>query len=209
MKLCLSCASIIDNGNSCSACGSPISRDYDIIVSAAKSSVEFGILYRNYYESQLTRNGEISSKASIVPPDQWLVFIGIAALSGIVGNASYDLIKSVIRKIISKAKREGGESCFTEFQLESSHGIEIFIEYIREYNEGMPNVSPEVRSAIVEEILIHGITKGNSEDFTALLKRSRCNLSEIANILREAQHKELSSGSLHDLWDKMIDEESH
>jgi len=73
----------------------------------------------------------------------------------------------------------------------------------------MTNVSPEVRSAIVEEILIHGITKGNSEDFTALLKRSRGNLSEIANILREAQHKELSSGSLHDLWDKMIDEESH
>jgi len=102
------------------------------------------------YEAQVERAGKVTSMACLVEAPQWLVFATIAAMSGIIGNASYDAVKAMIKRLYadapSKAKKE--RPAFA-----TDDGIAIFVRHSRDFLEGMQVVDVTVRRAIQEEEL--------------------------------------------------------
>jgi len=74
--------------------------------------------------------------------------MAVAALSGVVGNASYDLVKLVIRKIRNSVRDDSNLDI-----PRSEQEIEIFIEYVREYHTGEMETDDLVISAVREEEL--------------------------------------------------------
>ncbi|SEL08510.1 hypothetical protein SAMN04487787_10674 [Kosakonia sacchari] len=120
-----------------------------------------GVRYRQFFEEQVKSNGKVNSYASLIPSEQWLVFIGVAALSGVIGNATYDLVKVIIKKIIEKAKAEGANEIAEEY--DSDEKIEILIVQINEYINFPEKIHPEVLRGIKEEELVDDYMYGFSE----------------------------------------------
>lgn len=148
MNLCFKCAELYE-GHQCNFCGAEHPDNYDAMLEYSKQVYEMGVNYRNFFEEKVASEGKIRCFASLIQPEQWLVFIGIAALSGVIGNASYDLVKSVIKKIVEKAKQDGAEKIVKQFDLDAK--IEIVIIQIHEYINTPEKIHPEVLRGIKEE----------------------------------------------------------
>jgi hypothetical protein len=86
--------------------------------------------------------------ASLPEPPYWLVFATIAALSGIIGNASYDLIKHAIRRFQRSHPRP---SHYGSVKLNSDQEIDLFIGRTREYVDGLVGVDDRIIALIREE----------------------------------------------------------
>ncbi|NDL63225.1 hypothetical protein [Acerihabitans arboris] len=82
-------------------------------------------------------------------------------MSGVIGNATYDLVKSVIKKIIEKAKSEGANEIADKY--DSDEKIEILIIKINEYVNFPEKIHPEVLRGIKEEERVDDYMYGFSE----------------------------------------------
>src|SRR4051794_27863134 len=101
---CLSCGDEFKENKTnrlrCPRCKKEISRKkYGELFHYSAECVQLGIIYRVQYEQQLKEFGQIRSRYALLPPPDWVVFAGMAALSGIIGNASYHAVCSVLRRI--------------------------------------------------------------------------------------------------------------
>jgi hypothetical protein len=160
IKLCFKCAEFYKD-EKCPFCGAVCPDDYDAILERSKQAYEMGVRYREFFEEQVKSKGKVNSYASLVSPEQWLVFIGVAALSGVIGNATYDLVKSVIKKIVEKAKKEGVDEIVNKF--DSDEKMEIVITQINEYVNYPEKIHSEVLRGIKEEERVDDYMYGFSE----------------------------------------------
>jgi hypothetical protein len=99
------------------------------------------------YERQVQSIGEVRSMACLHEPSHLLVFATIAALSGIIGNSSYDAVKAVIRRLSSQASKSSEELG----PLEADDGMHVLVRHGREFMDGLTEVNVTVRRAIEEE----------------------------------------------------------
>jgi hypothetical protein len=149
--LCLACAetwsvAASEEASLCPACGTANrAAQQDFLLGYARDVVHFGHQYREKYESDIEETAH--RRYFLVPPPEWLVFVAMAVLSGVIGNASYDTIKGVVARILSR------QDSATQTAVDDAFLRKLDGQF-REYLTRLRNVPAPVRSAILEEVLV-------------------------------------------------------
>jgi len=146
-RLCLACATIFDLEAVavCPVCTSRHDEDlYHRVADLAHDVVYHGHLYRRKYEDNIT-SGDTRARYLLVEPSDVLVWLGITVLSGILGGASWDLVRAVAGRIRNSLSDTDTPT----------PDVDVLRNDAEEYVTGMANIDPAVRSAILEEILVH------------------------------------------------------
>lgn len=108
--VCLQCGkldlSTEDGRVRCTNCHFTLTRKrYDKLIDDGRQIVLFGIKYRLEYEMQITTNGNIFRKHAFHEPT--IIEAAVAIIvSGVVGNAAYDLTKTVLVSLYTQLKRQ-------------------------------------------------------------------------------------------------------
>jgi hypothetical protein len=158
-NLCFSCALIFEAPNNesvaCPECGFISERDfYDRVLEPARDAAVFGYFYRRAFERSAER-GE-TKKRYALGVDDIFIFLALAIISGIVGNAAYNASWAALKRIISQVRERyehWGE--LTQLKLfDNEEEVRRFIRYIVEFPHFLRELPPEIRTAIVEEMLV-------------------------------------------------------
>ena len=160
---------------------------YEKIFNYAKKAVYYGYSYRKAYEEQILKDGRIAKRYFSPEPAAILCFIGIAALSGIIGGASYDLVKKIISKIMgsSNSRAEGIDEA--KIKICNNRDIKVFIQYIQEFHEGKSTAIPEIKWEVKKERIIKKLEHTLFPKFNKGAKLSRKTIHEA---LRTAFEKD-------------------
>ncbi|MBW2738870.1 MAG: hypothetical protein JRE64_08485 [Deltaproteobacteria bacterium] len=207
--LCFGCASIYefpsDDDYTCPFCSYSIDGEkYKRILEYAKKAVYYGYEYRMAYEKQINDQGKITLKHALFDPVTLTCFIGIAALSGIIGNASYDILKKVIGEILNKSKKVPDNIGQDKMTFFSETNIEIFIQYIREYHQEKSSAVDEVNYEIEKEGIIWNLT----DTLYPVLKRGKPTRDEIHEAVNKAfdkrkETKKLKNTDFESFWNNI------
>lgn len=188
--LCFNCANIIEKQKSekwfCIACKSEINKEKYLRLHALTTDiVHFGYTYRKQYEKDLA-DGSLGTHYCLFNLHEAISWLALAALSGIVGNASFELTKTVINKIKAQISKGLSDSDKEERLIISSEKeFSIFIQYLDDYRNGLANTDPAVRKAIMNEIEVDEAMK--HEAFTKIKDMNDLNL-----VLAEAKENSIS-----------------
>ncbi len=160
--LCLECADVFapsDGANSsCPSCGAVHDPErYDRLTRLASDVTHFGYQYRERYE-QDAADGTERRRYFLPNPHDVLVFAALAVLSGILGNASWELIKAAAKRAAHR------------YTILSKHAdprvpaiddalLERLNQHCRNFVQGLSGMEPEVRAAVVEEMIVHTMTE--------------------------------------------------
>jgi uncharacterized OB-fold protein len=153
---CLNCAHVflpkkVTSARSavCPECGHRTNlSEFDELYGDAARVLRYGHLYRAIFERQIKEQPEIKSMASLADAPYSLVFATVAALSGIIGNASYDLIKNIIRRLQGSHPERYH---YGNLKLKSEQDIQVFIRHTREYVDDLTDVDEKIKGLIREE----------------------------------------------------------
>jgi hypothetical protein len=165
--VCLGCAQIIPSSDaenfSCSFCGfghsGPVQRK---LLHYASSAAHYGYLYRGLYEDEFEEHGEIPAY-DIAPVSDALTWMALAALSGIIGGASWELAGAAVRRIFKQVDREKPDSLQVR-ALQDQEKLKKFLLYIQDFVEGLQTADPRIRSAILTEMIITEEVRLNREE---------------------------------------------
>lgn len=187
--LCFNCASIYIRSKGqryiCPHCKYSISKErYNHIKDYAKEVVYYGYEYRKAYENQICAYGKISSHYCISEPSSITSFLGIAALSGIIGGASYDIVKKAIGRILSYSKKNNRSKKQTRIIYSNKIDINIFLKNIQEYHTNRLATDDAVKSELVKEKFIVHLTNAISPT----LKKGPPSHKKIHNAVMKAFH---------------------
>ena len=119
----------------------------------AAESYYYGHQYRLYYQVAF-RNGPTPPKLSLEFAGEALTWVMQAVLSGVVGNAAYDVLKIVIARIreqVSAGRIPGGD--YDALLALSDEELGDLIVSARTYANDLDGITREVRAAIIEEIV--------------------------------------------------------
>ena len=172
LTLCLSCATLTRerNGRSCAVCGEAFGQDRQTcVLDVADFIVRYGYHYRRHYEKAGAED------RSFIDFDVLWTFVGVAVLSGILGNAAYDLVRSAIGRIIKTSATSQPDRGVRRLLIDEE-AFNKFSDYLEDYLRGMPELDPAIRSAISEEIFVHEIAREHAE-----LLRKRGVLNQLLN----------------------------
>jgi hypothetical protein len=156
----------------CGVCRFEMSRrDYTKIIDFGSSVIRYGIHYRRKYEHDLKIHGKLRSRYSLADPTIVLSFVGAAIAGGILGNASYDVLKYCLKGLASSLQgmRLRSRSIAEKKPFASTQDLDIihrllgknddyrdhFRRDIQDYLEGMPGAHPDIRAMLIQEEAIH------------------------------------------------------
>jgi hypothetical protein len=132
---------------------------YSRLLSYASEAATFGHAYRVKYE-ELHRQGKLYgpkvTRYSISLTEIW-AFAAIAALSGIIGNVAYDVVKAALSRITSCLRKGKTKAVGTPIPrlLRTEEGVNIFIQHVQDFCNGLRKLDPDVKRAIVGEMMVH------------------------------------------------------
>jgi hypothetical protein len=177
--LCLNCGHLNFNTDTkvCAICHTENDLDrLKFLSDYANRAIHYGYQYRIEYEKQVKTQGEVTVKYSLLNPSTYLEWIGVAALSGVLGNMVYDIVKHVANQVYQKLTTKQQH---TELSTEEKAAMKIigdnatlnkFIVYIQQYYKGMPNIDKKAEECIIEEEMIHSITDDLENEMYNALK---------------------------------------
>lgn len=151
--ICPTCASFElqnNRGFECINCGSVHkTRHLKLTHDYAAHVYLYGHLYREDYQKQVDKHGEVEIYYCI-EPESIYKFIGLAMLSGVIGNLAWDLIKTATFKIISEYNKafEKNHEISEEELNKIYRSFDIFLKHSGE-------IDNEVMAGIIQEILAH------------------------------------------------------
>lgn len=155
---CIHCGHINDDTvKVCESCGFKYDkRTYKRLMGYAKQAVKYGYDYRKAYEEQIKIDNEIYINYKLPEPDSLYQWLALAALSGVVGNVAYDIVKKLAKKFYHKVFQLKENKRYDEIRkfLSDDKQLEIFTNYIREYYNNFPDINPKVKKAIEQEIFL-------------------------------------------------------
>lgn len=152
MILCLHCAIAIDgNCTECPNCGVLINlKAYYRILEKINQYILFGYSYRKKYEEQYAETGKIDTKYQLGILSEPFAWVGLAVISGVIGGASWDLVKYLSKKIASQVKDEN----LTKL-VSNEEKLKRFSVYMLDYHQSFRGVTDDVQGAIFEEMRAH------------------------------------------------------
>lgn len=129
-----------------------MTQTYEVARRYAEDAVHFG----DYYERQLRDNGNIKNHTFILPLEQLLSWVALAAIGGVICGASFELFKVVLKKIVSQFQQHPNKDKLPCIHiLEDQVKVNVFLSYINDYYLGLKDVDKEVRNAIIHEMTVH------------------------------------------------------
>lgn len=155
--LCLSCATLLDPaeivGGSCPVCGESIDvEELARLYEFAAEAHYYGHQYRVVYEEQFKQT-QHRVRYSLAFAGEAFAWIMLAMLSGVVGNAAYDMLKVVISRIqADAADGKLSDRDYTPMLTLSDEELGDILHSAKQYLTGMEGLTQEVRRAIAEEI---------------------------------------------------------
>lgn len=216
--ICPQCATFnvrTQKTSECLNCGSSISkRHLRLVHDYAKYVYTYGHMYRSRYQDQVDNTGEVGIKFAITP-DSIYHYIGLAMLSGVVGNIAWEVVKTAAKKIVVSYNSRFNEN--KELSDQELHEIfrsfEIFLKHMDDMNE-------DVKAAIFEEIFAHESGKygkkmmensvkqfvaGNQKEKAYFEKANQKLLKKVSKELKRRVRKlqEAEDESFDDYWGKI------
>ncbi|RTL55589.1 MAG: hypothetical protein EKK46_06645 [Rhodocyclaceae bacterium] len=215
--LCLSCGEVIDfpeeQGARCSECGTEL--DPKAILRLYEYAAEvyyYGVQYRRYYEDAYAESNN-PPKPSLLFDGEAFAWVMLAALSGVVGNAAYDLVKSVANRVREDvaAGRLPARDYSPMLEL-SDNELGELIGSAREYRNGMDGLTKEVRAAIAEEIVADSVVHNPAvaNEMMKLMRhkkvtqKDRKRFSELLRktLVAQQQRSHLPASAFSGLWSR-------
>ncbi|MBU4277512.1 MAG: hypothetical protein KKC30_12290 [Proteobacteria bacterium] len=165
--LCFRCANIfahkLKHKLTCPHCSYSVdTEDYIRIYYYAKNAIYFGHIYKKAYQDQKKKQGKITSKYHIPDVDQAAIWLGMALLSGIIGNIGTDVAKKVFKIIARRVKDKNGS--LPENIGTSEPEINILVENLLLYVGQFNGVDKEVRETIIEEMIVHKLNNKRKDN---------------------------------------------
>jgi len=207
--LCLNCASIFPSTREaklvCMSCGFEIDRTfYEKLFEYSKTSVYYGYNYRKYYEKQIEDDGNIHTFASLSVPVTVACFLGMAALSGIIGNIATDIVKKAFKKIMANSEQLNKDIGQNNINITNDTDINIFIQYVKDYHTSEYNTSDEVKYHIVKEEVIDNL----SDKLCPTIAQGKPSLEKIQKAVEEAlksseKTDKLSVEDFREFWKRL------
>ena len=155
LSFCFFCASVYE-GERCPVCGGRISRDrYEALLGEARRAALYGWRYRRTYESELRQTGEVKTKYALADCGELIYFAAAAAVSGVIGGFSYDIIQKAVGRLARAAeerKRSREERAFLSW-LEKEENLKEFMRYMDEFYNAFDQLEKKVRAAVCEEMI--------------------------------------------------------
>lgn len=212
--ICLYCATVFRSDYKsdlvCRNCGQTIPRQkYTRLVSSAAAAVRFGYQYREAYRTD-AQKGKSEQRHYLVPLDVVFIWITLAVISGVLGNASWEAIQKVLKKILVSNVRVTGESHIEVIGLiEDSGKLERFATDVLAFHQGVRIDSEPIEAAIEEEHVVSLMTSllsENAEVVNALTsagpEERESLMASIVGALRAARSEAapLTEAEVKDLW---------
>jgi hypothetical protein len=210
-QLCLSCGTLVipDGAAStpCHACGSEqVAVQWHRMRRFAEYVVRFGFQYPEQYRKDYEAERDSRVRYFLLPPHEILVFVALAVLSGIVGNASYDLVKAVVRRI----KATFDSETHADLPVIDDAFVEQLDQCFRDFLSGMRDLTPEARLAVIEEIIVDRMTDFLMTHPEEQLRLAAAETPEQSveiwlDLFRRAQQEQpellkAEPADFHDLW---------
>jgi hypothetical protein len=202
--LCLECATLfkaVQSGiHECPNCGNRFSSETLFNrTKLASDAVRFGYQYRMVYEEGLQEEGPRRHHSLLLLPEvvEWVV---LAAISGIIGGASLDLAKHAVAKLRMQIAAEPELKDLEQAKVVlNEEEFRKLLVYVADFLKGMENVPPEVRAAIINEMIM---------DRAVELMERREGASESRSPIEDAVeelNKEdlLDQADFEDMWKRM------
>lgn len=163
LVLCFACGNISPDLHHeaivCPDCGEEVKRStYRHVLGSAMSFITYGVIYRRKFERQLKEEGSISTHYAISEPEAVLCFLGVAAVSGVVGGIAYDVVKTAARRIFENAKNFGRAAEPEIHEIDPHGDIDEFIRYAEHYFRDQNRIDCQVLAAIREEKVAWALT---------------------------------------------------
>ncbi len=202
--LCLECAALFKPAQSgtyqCPNCGNKFSlRTLLNRTKLASDAVRFGYQYRIVYEEHLEEEGPWKHHTLPLLPEivEWVV---LAAISGMIGGASWDLAKHVVAKLRTQIATEPELRELDQAKLIlNDEEFGKLLVYVADFLKGMENVAPEVRAAIIDEMIMERAVElmGRGEGATE-------STSPVAGAIEELNKENLlDQAEFEDMWKRM------
>ena len=140
MYICTHCLSLnvrkVDRYIKCQVCSNAQSIiKYNRDLKNAEEIVRFGYQYRKRYEYDLKHNPNSKKAYYLIELNEVFSFLGLAVISGIVGNYSYAKLKLILNRLINEPLIiEIKDKEFQRF-LKSDNQQRKFLKYIKEYRK--------------------------------------------------------------------------
>ena len=157
--LCTHCAHLFepsDDELGCLQCGQIVRLEtYKPLFLFAAEANRYGVDYREVYQA-MNDEGQGGTEAFSLAPNEIGSFLAIAALSGIVGNASYETLKRAFQKIKARmfVLRPSMAQKFDWSVVEEEEKMKHFFKLLEEFKRGMPDINERVRLMILHEMAI-------------------------------------------------------
>lgn len=208
LLLCFRCGAVFENSSweifCCPYCRFSIGRQtYVKIYRYSFESIYYGHTYRKTYERAYINVGDVSLRYSLVEPSQFLIFTGVAILSGIIGNRSDALLMKVIKKIRDhfSSKRN-----ISNADIELANNVQELKESISHFVSRFEMLPEPVRLAIIEEIVCNEIGRGNrtmSQEINMLNNKKKLKREFFAAQKRLQRRQKLNNLDVKDFWNNV------
>ena len=207
MYMCFNCASVtcLKSGSKivCNECSFEIPESsYNRGIEYARKCFKFGIMYRSSYEDQYKRikNSREFTMWSLDDPGDIQKFITLAILSGIIGNASWEVIRYVIRKIFTQLKETSNQNII---YFMDTFDFEYHKKMINDYYHFLHEVPIEVKRAIAEELIAEVVEKDDypsPEEFVTKNMNSKKYYISRRDMAKKVFKKRLPSQYFSSFW---------
>lgn len=181
--MCFDCAGldvhVLNDRLVCAKCNWSMSTEaYQAMAEYANRCYYFGYIYRDMYELAYSKDNNIKIRYSLIQPSNYEELIAIAVVSGVVGNASWDVVKLAIKKIICWLRGH----LVDEDKVKKLESIDIdkVMKFIDEYCNSPKSIEREVLRAVVEEEVVDEMTK----EYSKYIRKDDCGNIDADSIKR-------------------------
>lgn len=211
--LCLCCGNLLlreEVADTCPRCNSAIDADELLrLYDYAAHVYYYGHQYRLAYEAQQ----QTTHRYCLQFAGEAYAWTMLAVLSGVVGNAAYDLVKIIVVNIRDAvATGEIKDRDYSALLALSDEELNDLFSSAKSYTNDMDGLTKEVRLAIVEEIAVDAMTHqpqlmAQMMKFMEGKKFGAKKKQKFFELLRTtvAQQKRIhpKKGSLNDRWNRI------
>lgn len=212
--ICVYCATVFRSDHIsdlvCTNCGRTTPRQkYTRLIGSAAAAAKYGYQYRERYRAD-AQTGESDQRHCLVPLDVVFAWIALAVISGVLGNASWEAIQKVLKKISVSNARITGESHIAIIGLiEDREKLERFATDVLAFHQSVRIDSESVEAAVKEEHVVSLMTRlfsENAEVVNALTsagpEEREVLMASIVSAVRAARAEEapLTEAEVKDLW---------
>jgi len=214
--LCLCCGNLLSREevtDTCPCCGSHIDVDELLrLYDYAAHVYYYGHQYRQAYEAQ--EQAEQRVRYCLQFAGEAFAWTMLAVLSGVVGNAAYDLVKVIVTKIREEvADGKVKDRDYSTLLALSDEELNDLFNSAKTFTNDMDGLTKEVRLAIIEEIAVDAMTHQPQlmAQMTQFMKgkkfgeKKKKKFFELLRATVAQQQKRIhpKKGSLNDRWNRI------